>query len=298
MLICIAVTLCPPGGNASWRQVLRFFGLSDFSAAAESAPFSMHVLDVGKADSIYIHCGDANILVDAGTNDRGAAVSEYLKRQGVQKLDLVVATHPHDDHIGGMDTVLRTFPVEQFIMPVLPPDKTPADASCQALLKVMGEKGMKVKPAVAGDALTLGGCQIEILGPLSVYDDMNDNSVVLRVTYGGKRFLLMGDAGKSAEKDILSADSDLSADVLKVGHHGSTTASTQNLLHAVAPRYAAISVGPDTNNLPDSAVLLRLAAVNTKIMRTDLDGTVLFTTDGHRIEVRSERGTQYEDTGN
>ena len=254
---------------------------------------SMHVLDVGKADSILIASDGHFMLVDGGTEDCGDKVSQYLNRRGVKTLDFVVNTHPDDDHIGGLDTVIKNFQVNEFLAPHIPTAIIPSSSEYKNVQKALQAKKLAVTNPVCGEKLTLGKLKIEVLAPTKQRDTTNNNSIVLRLTYGRTTFLLMGDAEKDEEADLLAGalacGTNSTADVLKVGHHGSSTSTTQELLNAVKPSFAAISVGKDSSNLPKAAVLKRLNNANAKIFRTDVSGTLIFMSDGKKITVQTER---------
>lgn len=286
----IAVSLLPYGAAASWQAVFSFFGLKDFSAAARQAPFSMHVLDVGKADSILLECSGQFMLVDGGTFDRGEAISEYLTRQGVKQLDCVVSTHPDNDHIGGLDTVLRRFPVKRYLAPRIPQKLIPASQEYLAVQKTLESKGMQTEYPSPGETFSLGGAQIQVLGPINQSENTNNNSIVLRVSYGETAFLLMGDAEKEEEADLLASGVPLAATVLKAGHHGSSASSSAAFLKAVQPRFAAVSVADDSSHLPKKDALLRLTEAGAKILRTDVSGTLIFMSDGKSVSVVTEKG--------
>lgn len=287
-----AFLLLPYGAAHSWQTIFSFFGLKDFSAAARQAPFSMHVIDVGKADSILLECSGRFLLVDGGTFDRGDAVAEYLSRQGVVQLDYVVNSHPDQDHIGGLDTVLRRFPTGHYLAPLLPQKLIPNTQEYRAVQDTLQEKGLKTEHPARGMTFSLGGARIQVLGPIKQGETTNNNSIVLRVAFGETSFLLMGDAEKEEEADLLAGGAPLTATVLKVGHHGSGGASSAAFLHAVKPKLAAVSVGDDTNHLPKKDALLRLAESGAKILRTDVSGTLIFTSSGKSVSVVTEQGNR------
>ena len=288
--VCGLAAACVPGGAAgAWRSVFTFFGLRDFSVAADSAPLSVHVLDVGKADSILVECGPDDLLVDGGTADRGESVVAYLKRRGVTRLDAVVNTHPDEDHIGGLADVLQAFPAAKYFCPDVPKNLIPNTEEYRNVQDVLKLKKIPQEHPAPGESFHAGKLLVQVLGPVTPGEDTNDCSIVLKLTYGSVRFLLMGDAGTPEEQTLLEAGRSLSADVLKVGHHGSSTSSSQEFLDAVKPRYAAISVGYDTNKLPKLEVLQRLNDAGAAIYRTDVSGTLIFLTDGKSITVKTEK---------
>lgn len=293
MLLLLAAGLIfsflPYGAATTWRKIFSFFGLTDFSAAADSSPFSVHVIDVGKADSILIECGGKAMLVDGGTADRGEPVAEYLNRRGVKRLDYVVNTHPDDDHIGGLAEILEQYPVGQYFAPELPSDLIPTGKAYRDVQETLNKKQLSVTVPKSRESFSLGEAEVRVLAPIKTGDSTNNNSLVLRLTFGDTGFLLMGDAEKEEEKDLLQSGAELSADVLKVGHHGSKNSTTKALLNAVKPKYAVISVADDSNGLPKRDTLKRLDAAGATVYRTDISGTVIFLSDGTNITVVTEK---------
>ncbi len=285
----LVISFLPYGAAASWHTIFSFFGLADFSAAANSSPFSVHVIDVGKADSIFIECGGKTMLVDGGTVDRGEPVVEYLNRCGVKKLDYVVNTHPDDDHIGGLAEILRQYPVGRYLAPELPAALIPKGEAYRNVQEELKKKKLSVTVPKQGESFLLGDAKVNILAPVKTGESTNNNSVVLRITFKNTSFLLMGDAQKEEESDLLQSGAELSADVLKVGHHGSSTSTTEAFLKAVKPKYAAISVADDTGGLPKKDTLKRLETAGTKVYRTDISGTVIFLSDGSKITAVTEK---------
>ena len=276
-------------GIPVWKNLFNVCAVSEFSSCAEDYPMSVHVLDVGKADCIFINCEGKNILIDAGETSIYKFVNEYLRKMNVKTIDQLILTHQHSDHVGSMSYIVDEFNIKSFMMPQLKDDMIPTFKSYERLLTSLDKKGMKVELPEPGKSYDIGQMKINILAPLSQYDDMNNNSVVIKITYKNKSFLFTGDAGKESEKDMISAGFDVKADVLKVGHHGSKTATSQAFLNKVQPLYAVISVGEDRNKLPKKETLERLKKNNIKIYRTDLDGTVIFATDGDDMKIFCEK---------
>lgn len=251
--------------------------------------FRVHYLDVGKADSALIQCGDVDILIDAGDVDNNHFVCSYLKQQNVDDLELVIATHPDRDHIGQMEDVINTFDIDEFMMPNIPESAIPTDVTYLNMMDALNNKEVEVTSPEAGESISLGDITVEILAPINLADDTNGNSIVSKIMYKDKKFLFMGDADTAEEKDILSAGYDVKSDVLKIGHHGSKTSTSKEFLKAVNPNYAVISVGKDKNNLPKQETIDKLNEVGAKIYRTDLDGTIIMGTDGEDIIISTER---------
>lgn len=285
-----AVTFAPAGTLPSWKQIFIFFGVSEpADHAMAQYPVTVQFLDVGKADSILISCEGKFMLVDSGDVAITPQVTEYLLRRGIDRLDYVVGTHADNDHIGGMAEVLSRFEIGRFQMPAVQEEILPDTPSYRELTAVCRENGIRVEHPSPGDEWTLGGMKIRVLAPLQEYSDVNNTSLVLKLTYGKVSFLLTGDAEQESEEAMLFSQEDLSADVLKVGHHGSETSTTQPFLEAVKPRYAVVSVGEDRNNLPKDSVLDRLESIGAQIYRTDFQGTVIAATNGDTLEFFTER---------
>lgn len=285
------VTFQPFAGIPTWNDLFRFVRVSEPADEARDYDMSVHFIDVGKADSIFITCKGKNILIDAGDVDLSTRTVEYLERRGVDRLDLVVATHPDKDHIGGMANVLLEFEIGRFMMPQIPQEAQPESTSYEMMLYALQAEQILLLDPQAGQSLSVGDMEVQVLGPQREYEDTNNNSVILRVSYQGDSFLFMGDAEQEAEEDLLAAGYDLHTDVLKVGHHGSKTSTIQALLEAVQPSFAVISVGEDSNKLPKSSVLERLQEVGARIYRTDQDGTVIAATNGSGITWITEKGS-------
>lgn len=289
VIAAAVISLQTVDGVPNWKRIYQFFGVSDVSQEADSYDLSVHFIDVGKADGIYIRCNGKHILIDSGDVEYSGQVTNYLKRQGVENLDLVVATHFDKDHIGGMANVIMEFDVKKFLMPDLPGDLLPESSAYEGMAFALGYRQVPVEGPSVGDGFSLGGLQIQVLGPQKVYDDMNDNSIILKMTYGDVSFLFMGDAEENAEKDLLAQGYDLRSTVLKVGHHGSKTSTSQELLDAVKPQAAVISVGEDGNELPKTQVLDRLSENGVSVFRTDLNGTIIMATNGDQLHIFMEK---------
>lgn len=281
------------GPIPTWGQLLEEAELSEpsYAAVLEGEIAEVHIIDVGQGDSILIRTPGANMLIDASEREYGTVVASYLERQGVDTLDYVVATHPHADHIGGLAYVVRELEVKNIIAPQVPASITPTTKVYKELLAAVKEKGLTFTRPGVGDQYPLGeGGSFTILGPVEASDEMNDNSVVLKFEYGNTSFLLTGDCEASMESEILAAGLDVSADVLKLGHHGSSTSTSRDWLDAVKPAYGAISCGKDNSyGHPHREIIQRLEDADVAYYRTDLSGTIVFETDGAGINVSTQK---------
>lgn len=255
-------------------------GMAVDTIQAEDVLLRVDFLNVGQADCALLSTNGHYMVIDGGNNGDADTILSYLEGQGVEKLDAVVGTHPHEDHIGSLDAIINHFDVDAVYMPkIMHTSKTFED-----VLDAVANKGLKIKSPSPGDTIDFNGLEIEVLGPQREYKDFNNNSIVLKVNAGETAFLFTGDAEETAEKDILQADYDLQADVLKVGHHGSSTSNSQAFLQAVKPKYAVISVGVGNSyHHPEEEALQRLQSIGAEIYRTDLQGNIVCTTDGKNI---------------
>ena len=252
--------------------------------------FSVHMIDIGIGDAFLVQCDGHNMLIDAGENNAGDEVLDYLNRQGVRKLDAAVGTHAHSDHIGGMDTVLRKMPCDRFILSEVSKQATPTTKTFLDLLDVLEQKKIPVEKAHAGRSFMLGSARVEILGPVKIYDDLNNSSVVLRVVYGDTAFLFTGDMESPAEQDLIASGCSLRADVLKLGHHGSSTATSSRFLKKVGPEYGLISVNEGNKyGHPHAETMSKLKKAHVKTYLTRDSGHVVIRSDGKKLTVRTEK---------
>jgi competence protein ComEC len=247
-----------------------------------SGNLKVSYIDVGQADSILITLNQHSMLIDAGNNEDGTTVVNYIKSQGVSKFDYVIGTHPHEDHIGGLDNVINTFSINTIIMPNI----TSTTKTFEDVLTAISNKKLKITKPVSGTTYSLDGAVITILAPNnSSYDDLNNYSVVIKLDYGKTSFIFAGDAENISESEMLSKKYNLKSDVLKVGHHGSDSSTTSNFLKAVSPKYAIISVGTgNTYGHPTQNTLNKLSTAGVIVYRTDLSGTIIATSDGNTIK--------------
>lgn len=250
---------------------------------------TVHFIDVGQGDSILLTCDGESMLIDGGGSEAGETVVRYLKAQRVNHLDVLVATHPHRDHVGGLDTVVQSFPVKTLYTPVTEDD----NSFFQDLKKACKAASVKLTVPKADATFPLGSATVTVLGPRGKYqnlENVNDMSIVLRVDYGEKSFLFTGDAEYDEETSILDAGCKVDVDVLKAGHHGSEDSTGSRLLHEAMPDYCVISCGTGNQyGHPHDNLLSRLRDANVETYRTDEQGTVVCITDGKTLRFTTEK---------
>ncbi len=261
----------------------------DVEIAEERAPptgkLEVHFIDVGQGDSIFIKTPEKNILIDGG--GRGNTVVNYLRNQGVESLDLVIGTHPHADHIGGLINVMQAIPVKE----IIDPGVAHTTVTFEDYLDVIDEKDIIFTEGRAGMKRDLGsGAEMKIIHPTSPSSShLNDASIVCRVTFGEVSFMFTGDAEQGAESQILNRGYELKSDILKVGHHGSRTSTTPPFLSAVSPSTAIIMCGAgNTYGHPHEETLNTLSDAGVDIYRTDKQGSIVITTDGSSYNVNEQ----------
>lgn len=244
--------------------------------------FSVHIIDVGQGDSIFIQTlEDKRILIDAGDEEAEHTVYSYLKRKGVKKIDVLIATHPDTDHIGSMDYIIDKFKISHFYMPDA---KTDSEAFYN-LLDSCKEKNLKIEYLTKGDRLKIDSyTTMEILSPSTITDKNNLNSIVSLLNYKGYEFLFTGDAEKENESEILSSCNLPDIEFLKAGHHGSSSSSTDEFIEKLKPEAVAISCGYNNDyGHPHRSVLDTFRKNRAVVYRTDKNGSLVFYCDENGI---------------
>ena len=287
-LVTAAILLIIPRTRNRVLEYLGFFDTDSPQAEIPDGEIVVHFIDVGQGDAELIMTSDGKtVLIDSGTPESRTVLTGYLKEQGVKKIDYFVLTHPHADHIGGAAAVLDAFDVVNVIMT----DAPTTTSTYKKVLQKIDEKDCGVIFAEAGKEYSLGEAKITILGPVSDYsDDLNNTSIVLRLTYGSTVFMFTGDAEKKAEQDMLTKfpASYFRADVLKLGHHGSSNSTSDGWFFAVSPEYAVISCGRNNDyGHPHREILSLLKKNGTTYFRTDTDGSIVMSSDGESVKIIS-----------
>ena len=264
----------------------RFRGI--FRGSAGKTGFAVHYIDVGQADAALVICDGQAMLIDGGNKGDAGAIYLYLKNQGVKELQYIVASHPHEDHMGGLPGAMFQAKVRHALSPV----SADNGVFFKTFMTFLDKQGTALTVPQPGDTFPLGSATVEVLGPVDrSMNYTNDMSLVLRVTYGDTAFLFTGDGGMLEEQSILSSGREVRSTVLKAGHHGATSATTAAFLKAVDPDYAVISSGAgNENHHPAPPLLRRLKEAGVQVYRTDMQGTIVCTSDGKHVYFTTERG--------
>jgi len=251
----------------------------DDNQIVDTSNFEIYYFDVGQADSIFIKNNDYTMLIDAGNNEDGNHLVNYLKNDiKLSNIDVVIGTHPHEDHIGGLDDVINGFDVGKIYLP----DAISTSKTFEDLIDSIEKKSYKINVPIEDEVFELGDMNFKVLYSGSDESDLNNTSIVLKMNFGNTSYLFTGDATSKTEKKLL--DKDIKADVLKVGHHGSSYSTSDTFLNKVNPKYAVIQVGDNNSyNHPTKETLDKLNKNGIKIYRTDIDGTIKLVSDGNNI---------------
>ena len=264
---------------------------------AAGGSLEVHFIDVGQADCALVICDGRYMLIDGGNAEDSDLVYAYLERHGAGHLDCMVASHAHEDHIGGLSGALNYAETDTALCPV----RSYGSKVFQNMVKYLEKQGKSITVPQPGDSFDLGSARVEILGPVREYDDTNNTSIVLRIDYGETSFLFTGDMETEAEKDLIDSGANLSATVLKAGHHGSDTSTGYRFLREVMPEYAVISVGEGNSyGHPSQEVLSRFRDAGTEVYRTDMQGHIIAESDGKTVTFTTEKeaSTATNPTGN
>ena len=248
--------------------------------------FTVYFIDVGQADSALAVCDGAAMLIDGGNVADSDLIYTFLKNHGVTHLNYIIATHAHEDHVGGLAGALNYATATAAFSPVTSYNSK----AFNNFTKYLAAQKVSLTTPKPGDKFSLGGADVLVMGPVNPSDEPNNTSIVLKITYGKTSFLFTGDAERTEEQDILNAGYDLSATVLKVGHHGSDTSTTYPFLREIMPEYAVISCGVNNSyGHPHENLLSRLRDADVTVFRTDMQGDIICVSDGKEVNFTTER---------
>ena len=266
-------------------MILMLVVVSHFCTSA-LADIEVHFLNVGQGDAAIVVCDGESMMIDGGQSDKSQFVYSYLRNTlGLDRIDYVIATHPDSDHIGGLSAALNACTAGAVFSPTTYNDTK----TFQSLLKYTQKQGLDLVVPQAGDCFYLGKAKADIIAPVSEYEDENNGSIVLRITYGSISFLFTGDIETAAESDIIRTYGSLQSTVLKISHHGSESSTSNRFLDAVQPQYAVISVGENSYGHPADDTLSRILSHGVEIFRTDENGTIICHSDGDTVFFSTEK---------
>lgn len=287
--MALVVSVLEAFNVTSWNKIFSSVGIIDGTQVADEN-FVVYCLDVGQSDCTVIVCDDTVMMIDTGTSNQVYNIRTSLYTLGIEKIDYMVITHPHDDHMSGASYLIENYNVSNILMPSLSYENRVTTQTYFNLLDSITKYNVNPIAVSAGDSFNLGSSCVEILSPSKQDDDLNNMSVVIKITYGNTEMLFQGDSDSSIEKQLLMSDYDISADLIKVGHHGSNTSSYATFLDAVDPEYAIISSGSDNNyGHPNTYVVERLEERNIKPYITSLNGDITIISDGNDLFIKTEK---------
>lgn len=254
-----------------------FFGESEDEISVPMDGLYVHYIDIGQGDAALVQCGGEFMLIDGGDYEADTALIEYLEAQGVETLDYVVCTHSHADHCGSLDKAVEHFGAQVVF---ISPYNSESNQFSQ-LLEAAESVGAELGSPEMGVEYSLGEATFSFIGPVEEYDDQNNNSLVMRLKYGNRSFLFTGDMERKAENDLMDSGASVKCDVLKVGHHGSSTSSSYRFIYEAQPSIAVISCGEGNSyGHPHDEVMSRLSDADITVYRTDLEGSIVLFCDG------------------
>lgn len=259
--------------------------ISKGSDNSEYSGMSVTYLNVGQGDSELIQVNGINMLIDAGTNAGANDLVKDLKNRGIKTIDIAIATHPHEDHIGGMDEVLENFDVKSFYAPKV----SHTTKTYENMLKAVKNEGLKIKQIKEGTKIDLGkDTEVQVYSPVkSQYEELNNYSPVMKISYGQNSFMFTGDAESLVEKEILNENKDLKADVLKLGHHGSHSSTSKEFLKAIDPSIAIVSCAKDNKyGHPHKETMSNLKKAGITVYETFRDGDITISSNGKKLDVK------------
>ena len=251
----------------------------------------VHFIDVGQGDCTFVISDGKTLLIDTGEKEYAQKICEYIGNQGIDKIDYMLLSHPHSDHMGGASEIIDNIDVENIILPKLPYDMNPTSKFYESFLLSVKNNGLKLTAALPGSIYEIGECKLEILSPVNEYSDLNNFSAAAVLTHGADSFLFTGDIEKKSEKDIIETGRLSQIDVLKAAHHGSSTSNSREFLEITDPDYAVIMCSQGNSyNHPNKDAVERIRKHTDRIYRTDLDGTIVFTSSEDGLKIKTEKG--------
>ena len=294
MLLCIAIGL----GERfdldflnTWDDVYIATGMREDVTTSAESDFEIHTIDVGQGDATLIRQGESYALIDSGTPENSIVLTDYLKKAGVEKLDCVVMTHPHADHIGGMEDIINNFDISLMLMPDYNLEPAPTTKVFENVLKALTAKeSIVVETATVGREIPIGTGMLTVVGIGVEGEGLNNISVSTRFTHAGKSYLNTGDSETPAEKALIAGGQPIKSDIYTAGHHGSNTSSSKGFLNIVKPRHVSVSCGKDNDyGHPHKKIVSRYEDIGATMSRTDEKGSIVYMVKDGELTIASER---------
>ena len=283
LILSAGITFRIPKSMPKWSDIFSFFGVS----ADLSEDFTASFIDVGTADACCIQCNGKTLLIDCGEASSYQKLYAYCRHYGFDRFDAAIISHFDSDHYGSAANVMRDFGIDTIYTQPLSDDLKPDDELFENFKNLLDVYGCKTVTPAAGDTVNLGDLRITFISPIKEYDNLNDNSLVVKAEYKNTSFLFTGDISSEAENDILSDGKSIDCDVLKVAHHGSKTSSSEEFLKAVSPQISVISVGTSEKNLPDYDTVARVNHYSAELYTTASDSNIVISSDGNNLSVQT-----------
>ena len=297
ILIFGIIEILKVNGVISWGKLYED-GSAVNGAVSSNSDFSVHYINTGQSDCSIVKCDGKVMMIDTAAPDGMDAIRASLITLDIDKIDVMLITHQHDDHMGCAEEIIKSYPVETIIMPRLSEINMVTTKAYENLLLAINDKGVKPVAAEPGYEFMLGSARVTVLAPLKQDKNLNNMSAVTRITYGDTAFLFEGDAEKEVEKELLNSGVDLSADVIKLGHHGSKTSSTEKYLKAVSPSVGIVSCGKENSyGHPHGEVLERLDKLGIDVYITALQGSITAESDGKTVKIITEKNGEEKTYG-
>lgn len=290
-LMMLFITGCSTSENAE-TAIPKATAVPTDIALPENSTFTVHYIDVGQADAALVLCDGETMLIDGGNAADSNLIAAYLKKLDINYLNYIICTHAHEDHVGGLSGALSVAKAGAIYAP-----ETAAETKAYSnFTRKAADRDLQITHPKHGSSINLGSSTVQFFGPITEkVDDINNTSIVLKITYGSTSFLFAGDAEREEEQDMINAGYNLKADVLKVGHHGSDTSTSYVFLREVMPQYAIISVGAGNSyGHPTEAVLSCLRDADVQVYRTDLQGDIIAESNGSAVSITTQRNANIQ----
>ncbi len=276
-------------GILTWNKLFSTIGIVE-GVKQQDSNFSVYFLDVGQSDCTVIVCDDEVMLIDSGTVNQVHNIRESLYSLEIKEIDYLFVTHQHDDHMAGASKLIDEYKINNIFMPKLSSINFVDSLTYQDLINKIAINNINPFAVSCGDIFHVGSASVRVLAPMKQDENLNNMSLVLKVTYGETSFLFQGDSEEKVEKQIMSSGANIKADVIKIGHHGSNTSTSESYLQAVNPQYAIISAGIDNSyGHPSTPIIRRLVNNDVQIFLTSYHGDITISSDGKNISVIKQR---------